>query len=77
MKVQVDNEFQQVRIKDLNDENNDEMFASPVRRGKEFAAEQKIRELKTTAAKLNMQKLIITPTKINTKFSPKYEQCEK
>ena len=66
MKVQVDNEFQQVRIKDLNDENNVEMFASPVRRGKEFAA-----------AKLNMQKLIIAPTKINTKFSPKYEQCEK
>ena len=77
MRLQVDNEFQQVRIKDLNDENNVEMFASPVRGRKEFPAEQKIRELKTTVARLNMQKLIITPTKINTKFSPKYEQCEK
>ena len=77
MRLQVDNEFQQVRIKDLNDENNVEMFASPVRGGKEFAAEQKIRELKTRVVKLNVQKLKITPTKINTKFSAKYEQCEK
>ena len=36
MRLQVDNEFQQVRIKDLNDENNVEMFASPVKGRKEF-----------------------------------------
>ena len=46
MGLQVDYEFQQVKIKDLNNENNIEMFTSSVRGGKTFAAEQKIRELK-------------------------------
>ena len=64
MRLQVDNEFYQVTIKDLNDENNVEMFTSSVRRGKEFTAEQKMRELKTRIAKLNAQKLKIAPTKI-------------
>ena len=64
MRLQVDNEFQQVKIKDLNDENNVEMFTSSVRGGKAFAAEQKIREPKTRKSKLNAQKLKITPTKI-------------
>ena len=52
MKLQVDQEFQQVRIKDLNDLNNVEMFSTSLRGGKAFAAEQKIRELKTRIAKL-------------------------
>ena len=47
MRLQVENEFQQVRIKDLNDLNNVGMFTASVRGGKAFAAEQKIRELKT------------------------------
>ena len=64
MSFQVDNEFQQVKIKDLNDKNNAEMFTSSVRSGKTFAAEQKMRELKTRIAKLSAQKLKITPTKI-------------
>ena len=64
MRLQVDNKFQQIRIKDLNDENNVEMFTSSVRVWKAFAAEQKIRELKTRISKLNAQKLKITPTKI-------------
>ena len=64
MKLQLDNEFQQVKIKDLNDENNVEMFTSSVRGSKAFAAEQKIRELKTRITKLNAQKLKITPSKI-------------
>ena len=64
MKLQLDNEFQQVKIKDLNDENNVEMFTSSVRGSKVFAAEQKIRELKTRITKLNAQKLKITPSKI-------------
>ena len=64
MRLQVDNEFQKVKIKDLNDENNVEMFTSLVRGGKLFAAQQKIRELETKTAKLNTQRLKITPTKI-------------
>ena len=53
MRLQVDKEFQQVKIKDLNNENNFEMFTSSERDGKAFAAEQKIRELKARIAKLN------------------------
>ena len=64
MRLQVDNEFQQVKIKDLNDENNVEMFTSSVRGEKAFAAKQKTRELKTRIAKLSAQKLKITSTKI-------------
>ena len=39
MRLQVDNEFQQVKIKDLSDLNNVEMFTTAVRDGKAFAAE--------------------------------------
>ena len=56
MRLQVDNEFQQVKIKDLNNKNNVEMFTTSVRGGRAFAAEQKIRELKSKIAKLNEQK---------------------
>ena len=52
MRLQVNNEFQQVKIKDLNPENNAEMFTSSSRGGKAFAAELKIRELKTRIAKI-------------------------
>ena len=55
MRLQVDNAFQQVRIKDLNDLNNVDMFTTSIRGGKAFAAEQKIRELKTRIAKINVQ----------------------
>ena len=41
MRLQVDNEFQQVKIKDLNDKNSADMFTSSLRGGKAFAAEQK------------------------------------
>ena len=64
MKLQVDQEFQQVKIMDLNDLNNVEMFSTPIRGAKAFAAEQKIRELKTRIAKLASQKLKITPKEI-------------
>ena len=57
MGLQVDQEFQQVKIMDLNDMNNIEMLSTTLRGGKAFAAEQKIRELKTRIAKLNVQKL--------------------
>ena len=57
MCLQVDNERPQVKIKDLNDEDNVEMFTSSVRSGKAFAAEQKIQELKSRIAKLNALKM--------------------
>ena len=62
--MQVDQEFQQVRIKDLNKQNDVKMFSTSLRVGKAFAAEQKIRELKTRISKLKSQKLKITPKKI-------------
>ena len=62
--MQVDQEFQQVKIQDLNDLNNVKMFSTSLRGGKAFAAEQKIRELKTRIAKLHSQKLKISPQKI-------------
>ena len=36
MRLQVDNDFQQVKIKDLNNENNAEMLTSSLREGKAF-----------------------------------------
>ena len=64
VRLQVDNEFQQVKINDFNDINNVEMFTNAVRGRKAFAAEQKIRELKTRIARIDAQKLKISPTKI-------------
>ena len=64
MRLQVDNKFQQVNVKVLNDQNNVEMLTALVRGGKAFAEEQKISELKTRISKLNHQNLKISPTKI-------------
>ena len=90
MRLQVDNEFQQVKITDLNDENNVKMFKTSIRGGKVFAAEQKIWELKTRISKLQAQKLKISPTKIimlssatnvnnvkNEKYGLSHEEIEK
>ena len=41
MRLQVDNEFQQVKTKDLSDGNNADMFTTAIRSGKAFASEQK------------------------------------
>ena len=41
MHVQLDNEFQQVSIKDLNGKYNIEMFMTAVRGRKAFAADKK------------------------------------
>ena len=57
MKLQVNQGFKQVKIKDLNDLNNVEMFSTSLRGGKAFAAEQKIRELKDRISKLNVQSI--------------------
>ena len=64
MRLQVDNEIQQVQIKGLNEINYVEMFTTSVGGVKTFAAEQKIRELKTRISKLDVQKLKISPAKI-------------
>ena len=64
MRLKADNEFQKVKLKHLNDEKNVDMFTSSVRGGKAFAAEQKIRELKTRISKLNAQSLKVSPSKI-------------
>ena len=64
MRLKVDNKIQQIKKHDLNDQNNVEIITTSIRGGKMFAAEQKIRELKTSVAKLNIEKLRISPTKI-------------
>ena len=48
MRLQVDLEFQQNKIKQLNEKYNVDMFSTTTRGGKAFAAEQKIREFKKT-----------------------------
>ena len=73
MRLQVDKEFQQLKIQDLYNENNVEMFTNSIRRGKAFAAEQKIRELKTTVAKLNIPKIKNFMDKNNLKICSKHE----
>ena len=50
--LQVDNEFQQVKIKDINDKYNVTIFATSIRAGNAFAAEQKNRELKSRISKV-------------------------
>ena len=66
MRLQTGNEFQQVKIKDLNDKYNVTMFTANVRGGKAFAAEQKIRELKKRISKVkiisdqNKTKILLT-----------------
>ena len=64
MSLEVENEFQQIKIHDLNNQNNVEMFTTFICSGKAFAAEERIRELKTRVAKLNIQNLKILLTKI-------------
>ena len=46
VRLQVDLEFEQTKIKQLNEKYNIDMFSTKTRGGKAFAAEQKIREFK-------------------------------
>ena len=46
-RLQTYQEFKQRKIYDLNKKYNVDMFSTAVRGGKAFAAEQKLRELKT------------------------------
>ena len=79
MRLQVDNEFQQVKIKDLNGRINVEMLTNSVRGGKAFTAKQNIRELKTRISKLNAQKLKISSTEtiLNSAINMNNVQSEK
>ena len=52
MRLQVHNEFQQVKEKDSNDKYNVTMLTTSIRDGKAFAAQQKIMEIKSRIAKL-------------------------
>ena len=52
LRFQTDLEFQQNEIKKLNKKYNVEMFSTKVRRGKAFAAEEKIREFKKLLLKM-------------------------
>ena len=52
MRLQTYNEFQQKKIKDLNERCNVTKFTASVRGGKAFVAEQKIRELKKRMLKI-------------------------
>ena len=56
MRLQVDQEFQQNEIKQLNKKYLVKMFSTEVSGGKAFAAEQKIRELNKRISKLNLMK---------------------
>ena len=76
MKLQVGQEFQQLRIKGLNKEHNVEMFSTSLRGGKTFPAERKVRELrKKRVALLNSQRklLKLTPPKNDRNLNRKYE----
>ena len=52
MRLQVHNEFQQVKVKDSNDKYNVTILTTSIRDGKAFAAQQKIMEIKSRIAKL-------------------------
>ena len=68
MWLQVDNEFQQVKTKDLNDKYTVTIFTTSIRGRKAFAVEQEIKELKNRIAKsqaiCDKNKAKIPPTTI-------------
>ena len=51
MRLQVDNEFQQGKTKDLNEKYTVTMFTTSIRGRKAFAVEKEIKELKSRIAK--------------------------
>ena len=74
MKLQVSQEFQQLRIKGLNKEHNVEMFSTSLRGGKAFPAEQKIRKLKKKSCpiELSTKTVEIDPPKNDRNLNRKY-----
>ena len=69
MRLYVDNEFHQIKIKDLHEKYGAEMITITVRGGKAFAAEQITIELKSRIAKLNTLKMKLPPTTIILQYS--------
>ena len=77
MCLQVDQEFQKNEIKDLNKKYNMEIFSTEICGGKDFVAEQKIRELKRRISKLNLIKSKgITSTNLIKKSTDNMNQTE-
>ena len=74
MKLQVGQEFQQLRIKGLNKEHNLEMFSTSLRGGKAFPAEQKVRKLKKKSCpiELSTKTVEIDPPKNDRNLNRKY-----
>ena len=74
MKLQVGQEFQQLRIKGLNKEHNVEMFSTSLRGGKAFPAEQKVRKLKKKSCpiELSTKTVEIDPPKNDRNLNRKY-----
>ena len=62
MQLQVNNEFQQVQIKDLNDKYNVKMFSTAVKEEKHLQLNKKLENLK--AGKLSVLKTKVPPTTI-------------
>ena len=75
----MDNEFLQIKIKYLNDKYNVTMFTTSIRGGKAFATEQKIREFKSSIAKLEVifDKYNAKIYNSNQTTYWKYAQCKK
>ena len=79
MRLQVDQEFQQNEIKQMNKKCLVDMFLTRVHGGKAFAVEQKIRELKKRISKLDLKKnksKQITPTKLIKKLTDNMNKAE-
>ena len=82
-RLQVDNEFQQVKIDNLNDTFNVTMFATSLRGGKAFAAEHKNRQLKrilklrvvSDNQKAKVPVVTIIKQSIENKNNVKSEKC--
>ena len=68
MRLPVDKEFQQVKVKDLKEANNAKMFTKSVRKGNPFATERKIPQSKPRIAELNVEKSKKFTNKNNVKF---------
>lgn len=64
MWLQIENEFQHVKLKNLNDRYNVEMFLTTVKGWKAFEVEQKIRKLISRIAKLSALKIKVPPKTI-------------
>ena len=73
MTLQVDNEFQQVKIKNLNDINNVEMFTSAVKGGKAICRRAKNKRVKNKNRQNQCSEVKNKPYQNNRNVHSKYE----